>query len=426
MGNLGVIEDKYDVAISTACPALDNIVVDTVEAGQACIEYLRKNNLGRAVFTILDKLGDQDTRPIETPEDVPRLFDLVQPKDPKFAPAFYSVLKDTLVAEDLRQANRIAYGRKRWRVVTLDGKLIEKSGAMSGGGNRQLRGAMGSRFQEDEVSAETVAKLERERDKLELSMRDIVEQRRATASALRSKQEALPKKEVTNEKLQMDLRSLEQQVKEEKSRLKTLKAQAKPSPQDVKRHDEIQTEIDQIEEEMNELKEKTVEIEEKIKSLQEEIMDAGGMDLRLQKIVVDDVRKRIDNLNSKITKSMVAKAKAEKDVVRLESSIKKTEKECENIDKNLKEMEEEYKEKAKEVQKVMKEVEEAKKVKINLTRYSFPVFFNSKDHCSKWKRKRKKWKISRKSLMRKPNASISCVNPKLRSRTSWRNTSGMW
>ncbi|CAJ0883347.1 6158_t:CDS:1, partial [Entrophospora sp. SA101] len=74
--------------------------------------------------------------PIQTPENVPRLFDLIRPKDQKFAPAFYSVLRDTLVAENLQQANRIAYGKYRWSVVTLDGKLIDKSGTMSGGGNK--------------------------------------------------------------------------------------------------------------------------------------------------------------------------------------------------------------------------------------------------------------------------------------------------
>ncbi len=42
LGNLGTIDEKYDVAISTACPALDNMVVDTVEVGQQCIDYLRK------------------------------------------------------------------------------------------------------------------------------------------------------------------------------------------------------------------------------------------------------------------------------------------------------------------------------------------------------------------------------------------------
>lgn len=223
LGSLGVIDDRYDVAISTACPALDNIVVEAVEAGQACIEYLRKNNLGRAVFTVLSQLRHQNTREIETPEDVPRLFDLVEPKDDMFKPAFYSVLQDTLVAQDMRQANRIAYGHKRWRVVTMDGKLIEKSGAMTGGGNRQLRGAMSSIFKDDGVSAETVAELERERDDLEREYRNVVDEKRAAETALRRKKEYLPKIEVTLEKLQMDIKSLESQLEDENNRLIELK-----------------------------------------------------------------------------------------------------------------------------------------------------------------------------------------------------------
>ena len=41
------------------------------------------------------------------PENVPRLFDLVKPKDDKFLTAFYFALRDTLVAKDLDQATRI-------------------------------------------------------------------------------------------------------------------------------------------------------------------------------------------------------------------------------------------------------------------------------------------------------------------------------
>lgn len=218
-----MIDDKYDIAVSTACPALDNIVVETVESGQACIEYLRKNNLGRGVFTVLDKLKNQRMDPIETPEDVPRLFDLIRAKDDKFLPAFYSIMQDTLVANDMRQANRIAYGEKRWRVVTLDGKLIEKSGAMSGGGNRPLRGAMDSRFRDTGVTAATVAELQREQDKLEEELRDIMEQKRACELSLRSKNDALPRKQLAIEKLEMDMVSLEQQLADEESHLVTLK-----------------------------------------------------------------------------------------------------------------------------------------------------------------------------------------------------------
>ena len=50
-----------------------------------------------------------------------RLFDLVQVRDSKLRSAFFYALGDTLVAEHLDQASRIAYGgNRRWaRVVTL-------------------------------------------------------------------------------------------------------------------------------------------------------------------------------------------------------------------------------------------------------------------------------------------------------------------
>lgn len=55
LGDLGGIDQRYDVAISTCCPQLDNIVVDTVETAQQCIGFLRDNNMSRATFLALDK-----------------------------------------------------------------------------------------------------------------------------------------------------------------------------------------------------------------------------------------------------------------------------------------------------------------------------------------------------------------------------------
>jgi structural maintenance of chromosome 4 len=161
VGDLGVIDEKYDVAVTT-CSALNNLVVDTVEQGQACIEHLRKGNVGRASFMVLDKLPPRDLSRIETPEGVPRLFDLIKPKDPKFAPAFYKGVFNTLVADDLQQAQRIGYGKKRWRVVTLAGQLIDPSGTMSGGGTRVARGGMNSKFVADKVAPEVVHGYEKE------------------------------------------------------------------------------------------------------------------------------------------------------------------------------------------------------------------------------------------------------------------------
>jgi structural maintenance of chromosome 4 len=143
-GDLATIPEEYDVAVSTACGMLDHIVVQTTAGAQKCLQFLRKHNLGRANFVPLDKMkkGAHDT-PVETPENAPRLVDLITPTNFAMTPAIYLGVSNTLVAPDLETATRWAfdYG-KRWRVVTMDGKLIETAGTMSGGGNSVRRGGM--------------------------------------------------------------------------------------------------------------------------------------------------------------------------------------------------------------------------------------------------------------------------------------------
>ncbi len=57
-GDLGAIDEKYDVAISTACGALDFIVVETIDVAEKCVKFLRENNIGVATFIALDKVSD--------------------------------------------------------------------------------------------------------------------------------------------------------------------------------------------------------------------------------------------------------------------------------------------------------------------------------------------------------------------------------
>ena len=71
------------------------------------------------------------TELLNSPENAPRIFDLVNVKNEEYLPAFYFGLRDTLVARDLDQATRIAYGSTRFRVVTLGGQLIDLSGGFS-------------------------------------------------------------------------------------------------------------------------------------------------------------------------------------------------------------------------------------------------------------------------------------------------------
>ena len=66
------------------------------------------------------------SRSFDTPAKTHRLFDLVQPQSADLKPAFYMALKDTLVADDLDGAVKIAYvgDKARFRVVTKQGMML--------------------------------------------------------------------------------------------------------------------------------------------------------------------------------------------------------------------------------------------------------------------------------------------------------------
>lgn len=173
LGDLGAIDERFDVAISTACGALDCILVDTVDTAQKCVEYLKRHNVGVGNFIALDKQEkwrEYLKRKNGYPEDAPRLVDLIKVNDETILTAFYSSLRNTLVANNITQANRIGYGEPRYRVVTIEGAIIEISGTMSGGG-RPLKGRMGNKIVEEQTYTEQqVKEMERsiEQDKNEL------------------------------------------------------------------------------------------------------------------------------------------------------------------------------------------------------------------------------------------------------------------
>ena len=361
LGNLGTIDQKYDVAISTACPSLDNLVVDSVEVGQQCIDYLRKNNLGRAMVTLLDRLPQRDLSAIKTPEDVPRLFDLVRAKDEKFRPAFFSVLQNTLVAKDLAQANRIAYGAQRWRVVTLDGQLIDKSGTMSGGGTRVAKGGMSSKLVA-ETSKDQVVKLEKDRDTLEREFQTFQDRQRDLEGTLKGHHDQIPRLETEMQKLTLEIESLGRNLADARRRIKELESEHQPSKSDDGRMMTLQKQIAIAEKEISKLHAETTGVEDEIKSLQDKIMEVGGVKLRGQKAKVDGLKEQIDTLNEDISAAEVLKAKAVKQQAKHEKAQKEAQKELQSVEEQLKHLDEEAKKQISQASGSKQKAEEAQEV----------------------------------------------------------------
>lgn len=326
LGNLGTIDQKYDVAISTACPSLENLVVDSVEVGQQCIDYLRKNNLGRANIILLDRLARRDLSTLDTPEGVPRLFDLVKTKDSIFRPAFFSVLQNTLVAKDLEQANRIAYGTRRWRVVTLDGQLIDVSGTMSGGGTRVAKGGMSSKLV-SETSKEQVHKLEIDRDELEQDLQKHQEKQQGLEMSLKELNDQIPLLETAIQKAGLETESLKRNLADAQRRVSELTDAQPASHSDDARIGALERQISKLEKDIDRLRTETAGLEQEIQVLQNRIMEIGGVRLRAQKAKVDGLREQIDTLTEEMSNAEVSKSKAEKQRIKHQKSYDEAEKE---------------------------------------------------------------------------------------------------
>ncbi|VDK76121.1 unnamed protein product, partial [Onchocerca ochengi] len=308
LGDLGAIDEKYDVAISTTCRPLDYIVVDNVDTAQICVEFLRRENLGIASFLVLDK--QEKLRPYmakltSTPENAPRLFDLIRVADPAVLPAFYFALRDTLIVDDITTATRIGMGgMKRYRVVTLKGEVVETSGSMTGGGRSEQRGRIGRSVKIDtsKESSEEVAELQKllnvEQGRLN-DLRNIIHQLDSRIMSLQTDYDRLKKNEqnLSNdiEPLKRKITDLEHRLEEQASRVKSVIVDEKDIQQKKAEVAELTEARDKALEAADEVRGKVAEINNKIQEVYDRIVGPYQKEL-------DEVRAKKENASKGATK----------------------------------------------------------------------------------------------------------------------------
>lgn len=136
VSELGRMEPMYEAALSVAAGTrLSSVVVQNDEVAVKCINYLKENKLSPVQFLPLSKLhvsaerGEVKKILAETGA-VGFAIDLIN-FDQKYSRAFQLVLGNTIVVDTLDNAKAIGVGR--CRMVTLDGDLLERTGAMRGG-----------------------------------------------------------------------------------------------------------------------------------------------------------------------------------------------------------------------------------------------------------------------------------------------------
>ena len=146
VANLMKTDSKYSLAIEIALGAgLQNIVVDREEDAKSAINFLKQRDGGRATFLPLTAIRGDELREngVENEFGFVGVASRLVSFESKYQNIFHSLLGRTVVVEDLDCG--IAMARKyknAFRIVTLDGQVINRGGSMTGGSTSRSAGVL--------------------------------------------------------------------------------------------------------------------------------------------------------------------------------------------------------------------------------------------------------------------------------------------
>lgn len=162
-------DTKYVTAVEAALGgALNHIATDTEEDAKLAIEFLKNTKAGRATFLPLSSVP----KDIKQLKEIPVGFGVIDiasnlvKSDKKFEGIILSQLCRTVVCENIDSAIKLA--RKNnysFKIVTLDGEVLNPGGSVSGGSSRGSAGAL-SRNAEVEKIANRLKNIKSEKEKL--------------------------------------------------------------------------------------------------------------------------------------------------------------------------------------------------------------------------------------------------------------------
>ena len=356
LGDLGTIDRKYDVAISTACGRLDQIVVETIEDAMKAVRFLKEKKLGIMTFIALNKIANHNgawNRSNPAPGNCPRLFDLVQ-TDPKYLTAFWFALFDTIVVDDWDQGMRISKQR-RIRIVTLTGGMFETSGAMSGGGRAsQGRMRLAARASTSgrqsvggggEMSEEQLRELTLEIENKTSLMREIEERVQSITSQLETRSQELSVMRANAPKLQMEVDAKEANL----SGLKDMIAEAERSVKEVaeefdaKRLKELEKKVASASEDYESVEREAAKVQDQVDSINAAIKEVVDKRLGQSKAKVSKLKKEVDSIESEISKKSATKKATERNISKSEQKIDTLQKDLQSSIKLISELKEEMK-----------------------------------------------------------------------------------
>ena len=186
LANIISVPSEYETAIEMCLGAsLQNIVTDTEEDAKKLVEHLRKNNLGRASFLPITSVKGKKLDSIKGKKIgvVGVASDLVK-FDKKYEQIIFSLLGRTVVVDNMQNAINLAKENNySFRIITIEGDVINPSGAITGGSVAKKTVNILGRSREIEVLEKElkglrnkISKLEEDKEKYVDSSENIIEE----------------------------------------------------------------------------------------------------------------------------------------------------------------------------------------------------------------------------------------------------------
>lgn len=344
LAQLITVPKEFEMALETCLgQAVQNIVTDDEKSAKKAIDFLKKNNLGRATFlpvnVVKGKVIDVDSKGISACKGFMGVASNVVENDIKYKEIMCNLLGHTVIVDNLD--NGIAMAKKfkySFRIVTLEGDILNTSGAMSGGSANTKGSGILSRSREIKELAELIAQSEKmliDRNKdfssIKRSITKIVDEINDRGIRVKELQVAVAREEEKLTAVQDLIKNVQEKtaiLKNEQEQIDIQKLEANETIQ-IKTNQivELEAEIVKMQEEAKVLQESFKQVYEEKDRIYEQISDLkislSSIEETASAIIEDSDRlhREIEHSNKDIARRENDIQKQSDEKIRIEESI---------------------------------------------------------------------------------------------------------
>ena len=280
------VPDKYQTAIEMALGAsLQNIITEDEQDAKRLVEHLRTNKLGRASFLPITSIKGKKLEKIKgTKFNVIGIAcDLIN-YDKKYEQIILNLLGKTVIVENMDSAIKVAKENGySFRIVTLEGDLINSSGAITGGFVEKKTLNILGRSKEIEALAKEITKLKKKVSDLEKERENIINKNKDIFEQYK--------------KLESEYQTIDIKYSVEKQKQTSIEDNIERFARTIQKLKHEQEKINNEIKDIQDKVEKDIQKIEVIKANNNELQEVISKFAELNK----DTQKRVDDLNYDIT-----------------------------------------------------------------------------------------------------------------------------